>query len=135
MQGTLTVKVGGGQTVAAVTLRQKVAQQTGEVTTLTTFPVVPGAADVVIAAATFSVVGEGEVLVDVESPADKTVVGAIYRVYSGNTRLGEFVRSVEGTGPINELLALEDSGDGVSHVEVRLIFASGETSPAITATP
>ncbi len=135
MQGTLTVKVGGGQTVAAVTLRQKVAQESGEVTTLTTFPVVPGAADVVIAAATFSVVGGGEVLVDVEPPADKTVVGAIYRVYSGNTRLGEFVRSVEGAGSINELLALEDSGDGVSHVEVRLIFASGETSPVITATP
>lgn len=45
MQGTLTVKVGGGQSVAAVTLRQKVAQEPGEVTTLTTFPVVSGAAD------------------------------------------------------------------------------------------
>ena len=79
--------------------------------------------------------GEGQILVDVEPPADETVVGAIYRVYSGNTKLGEFVRSVEGAGPINEVLALAESGDGVSHVEVRLILSSGETSPVITATP
>ena len=135
MQGTLTVKVGGGQSVAAVTLRQNVAQQPGEVTTLTTFPVVPGAADADELIASLSVVGEGQILVDVEPPADETVVGAIYRVYSGNTKLGEFVRSVEGAGPINEVLALAESGDGVSHVEVRLILSSGETSPVITATP
>ena len=135
MQGTLTVKVGDGQSVAAVTLRQKVAQESGEVTTLTTFPVVPGAADDNEMSASLAVVGGGQILVDIEPPANKTVVGAIYRVFSGNAKLGEFVRSVEGAGPINEVLSLAESADGVSHVEVRLIFSSGETSPVVTTAP
>ena len=71
MQGTLTVKVGDGQSVAAVTLRQKVAQESGEVTTLTTFPVVPGAADDNEMSASLAVVGGGQILVDIEPPANK----------------------------------------------------------------
>ncbi len=135
MQGSLTVNVGGGRSVAAVTLRQRIVPD--EVSTLTTFPVVPGSADAVEHLASFSVVAEGQLLVDVQPPASKTVLGAIYRVYSGSTELGKFVRSVEGTGSIQELLPLPElaAAEAVSRVEIRLIFSSGETSPVITVTP
>lgn len=134
MQGSLTVNVGGGRSVAAVTLRQSIVPD--GVSTLTTFPVVPGAADAVQQSASFSVVAEGQLLVDVEPRPSKTVVRAIYRVYSGATQLGEFVRSVEGAGSIREILPLPEIGaaEVVTRVEIRLIFSNGETSSLITLT-
>ena len=124
MEGIVTVS---GANLAAVTLRTNDDPSLSfpdEVPTLTAFPVVPGLADQGTSSGSFSLLPGGDVLVTLElSPQEPQVIGAIYRLYEGETLVEELVRAIESQGLITEAIAVPRNGTQftVTRVEVQLL--------------
>lgn len=98
---------------------------------LTTFPVLSGRADTA-ATGHFSTLLSGDVLVVVDTSSEKRPpLGAIYRVYAGDSLIAERVRGIDSPGSVTDLIPLSSAAKKwqISRVEVQLIQPGGSLGP------
>lgn len=132
MEGTVTVK--SDAPLAAATLRTNEVPNSAfpqSVPALTTFPVLSGRADTA-ATGHFSTLLSGDVLVVVDTSSEKRPpLGAIYRVYAGDSLIAERVRGIDSPGSVTHLIPLSSAAKEwqISRVEVQPIQPGGSLGP------
>lgn len=129
MEGVVTLE-SSGRAVAAVTLRQNDSplEFPDEVPTLTTFPVVPGAAGSV-AAGVFAAVSSNEIKTSLDlSKEKKAALGVVYRFYEGQTVIQEVVRSLINSEQEGHLVEVPVDTSRIDRVEAQLIYTGSELS-------
>ena len=124
MTGSLAVQ---GPPLAALTLRQNLPALPfpQAVPTLTTFPVTAGVASAVALASTLRLLSSGqlELTLDTSSLADP-IRAVTYRLYNGNTRMGDFRKELQGNGRYVHRLDI-GNGSTVTAAEVILLGSDG----------
>lgn len=133
MEGIVTVE--SDRAITAVTLRSNdpASPFPEGVPTLTTFPVVPGAADASGVAASFSRIPAGDIVLAVDlGEADPLPVGIMIELFQGELPVGEFIRGVDRAGLLTDIItpqALTGRPARVDRVEIRPVYAGGRIGP------
>ncbi len=137
MEGSVTVN--SPASLAAVTLRQNDApgEFPDDVPTLTTFPVIPGAAASLAGIrGVFSQLSDSSLAIVLDLNLEKApVIGAVFHLFDGDRLVDQIVRGVADQGLATLTLPVEDSNANVSRVEVELILRGGEKTPRYVLEP
>ncbi len=131
MEGSVIVS--SPDSLAAVTLRQNDApgEFPDDVPTLTTFPVIPGAAATLAGIrGVFSKLSNNDLAVVLDLNLEKgPVIGAVFHLFDGERLVDQIVRGVSDQGLASLTLPVGDPHADVDRVEVELILRGGEKSP------
>jgi hypothetical protein len=132
MQGTLTVQ--SDRPIAALTLRQTedpARPFPQSVPTLTTFPVIPGAAEEVAVSGSFHSLGAGRVALELDLRRETRPVEAVLVTFlTRGEKVHRMLRGPSSSGWISEVIDLPpDAGTIPVGAEFRLLYADGEVGP------